>query len=477
MVLGALPLLVTRPLPLQDWPNHVARIHVVQGLLDGDPFWARFYRLTGFLIPNAALDLGLLGLSSLGMGVGVAAQVFLLATYVAFVGGLCALSRALGAFDLSKPALAVLLFYSNPLFWGLVSYVLSLGVMLGLLAVWLGSERRGRLLIAGGGAVVLVFTHAVAAAVWPLLLGCFDVFRRGTVRGRMLDLSCVLALVVVAGLLWAMPNGAHDFSMSYAGAQIGEQISHKLLVFADLLLGGSLVQDASSLGALLVCASAVCLGRPRLDVAPGLAVAASALLAIAAPERLGSGSLLDARLAILPVLLLAAAVRVQVRPPAQQALMAAVVVRTLVLAACWQAAGLVFRDYRRQTASLPSGSLVMMAYGTRLSSLTWQQIWSPPITSIATQLVFRDIFMPAIFSNPSEQPIALRPAYRALGQPWNLTDALHARETGAVLRRLCGEGGYRGIYLTVLYPGHGAVNPVGMSLLRARPDFLILDAC
>ncbi len=473
---GATPLLVTRPCPLQDWPNHVARGHILLGLLHGDPFWMRFYHLTGFLIPNAVLDLGLLGLSWVGMG----AQAFLVVTYVTFVGGFLGLAHALRADGAGKAALAVLLFYGNALFWGLVSYILAVGLMLGLLALWIAARHVGRrLLIAGAGAAMLLFTHAVVAMVWPLVLGCFELChlraRRGAAPGLRECCSGVLALVVAAVLLLILPGGGHQFSIGYAGRGLGGWAGHKLAAFDHVLLGGSLAQDAASLAALLV--SIAVARRPRLDAAPALAVAGLTLLTLAAPERLGTGSQLDTRLALLPLLMLAAAIRCETGRPALRLLTAVVIARTLIIAASWHSAGLVFRDFRRQSASLPPGSLMVMAYGTRLPSLSWRRIWSPPITSIATQLVFRDLFVPSIFSNPAEQPIALRARYRWLAQPLNLSDAAHLRAVIGSVAPLCVHGDYPGVYLTVLYPGTFAAAQAGVAVLSARTDFLIVDLC
>ncbi len=166
-----------------------------------------------------------------------------------------------------------------------------------------------------------------------------------------------------------------------------------------------------------------------------------------------------------------------VRPPSASWTTAAVLLRTLVLAWQFHAAGLVFRDFRQRWAGLPPGSVMLMAYGTPLPSLSWAMIWSPPITSIATQVVFRGIFVPHVFANPAQQPMALRNAFQDLTQPWDLTDAAHLRATAAALAPLCAEKPFAGVYLTVLYPGPFISAGAGGALLVARPHFLILDAC
>ncbi len=484
VVLGALPLLVARLAPLQDWPNHIARAHIVLGLLHGSAFWSRFYRLDGFLVPNAALDVGILGLVRLGLSTEAAAQVFLLATYLVFIGGFCLLARSLRAFSPLKVAFAILLFYSQALFWGLVNYVLGAGMLLGLLGLFVAADRRPvvRLAIGACGAALLLFTHVVPAVAWIMVLGCFDLVRfiasREPAARRVVgSASWLLALLVVGGVLHALPGSTgHNFAVSYTGGAMRGILAWKLGLFVKLLLGGSVLQDAVSALALLACIVAVALGRPRLAAGPALAAAALALATLAAPQRLGIGSLLDVRLVILAPLLAAAAVRLRGGRVAGVAA-AAVLARTLLIAAQWHSAGLVFRDYARAASALPSGGLMMMAYGTPLAHVSWPRFWSPPITSIATQVVLRDIFMPAIFANPAQQPIARRPEYDRLAQPWDISDAAHLAATTATLAPVCAGRHFAGVYLTVLYPVAFIARDAAGALLHAQPDFLLLDAC
>ena len=469
---GATPLVLAWPVPLQDWPNHVAGAHVLAALLDGDPFWQQFYVRNTFLIPNAAMDLGLLSLRALGCSEPVAANLFLMLTYGVFVGGMTLLSRALAGFDLVKAAAAVLLFYGAALFWGLANYVLGMGLMWAILGLWLGLAARpaARLGVAGLGAVVLLFAHAVPAVVLPLLFGCFDAapWRSGTRLWRGASAPLALALVVLV-MRWLPGDTGRDLSLVYTGAAGPIAFAGwKLRIFATTLLGGSRLQDAASLVALAGSALALA-GAARVRLALGAAIGVVALtgLALVAPERMGTGSLLDVRLAVLPLMLVAAAARVSWRSEAArracQALIALLVVgRTAVIAADWRQAATVFAAFESEASRLPPGSIMMMAYGRRLDSLTWTDIWSPPIQSIAAPVVARFVFFPALFANPDQQPIALRPEFQSLVQPWNFSDPDHRTASLVRLAEICASRRYSGVFVTILYGG---------------PAFSILDAC
>jgi len=219
VALGGLPLLAGRLTPLQDWPNHLARVHIVNAMLHGDPFWTQFYRIGSFLVPNVALDLGIMGLMRLGVGPEIAAQLFLAATYIAFVGGVCALSKAQHCYDPAKIGLAAMLFTSGALFWGLVDYLLGIGLALAVLAGWIiaaGHPWR-RLSIAVGGTVLLFYCHLVAAAVFVTVLGCFGVAEGFAARPRRLGgFSALAGFAVLLALRVLSPAGEESLlSMVY----------------------------------------------------------------------------------------------------------------------------------------------------------------------------------------------------------------------------------------------------------------------
>src|SRR5271154_6419305 len=69
VLFAAVPLLVSQPAPLEDWPSHLARVEILTSLLRGETFWAQYYHLNSFLLPNVALDVGLAGLHAIGLSI------------------------------------------------------------------------------------------------------------------------------------------------------------------------------------------------------------------------------------------------------------------------------------------------------------------------------------------------------------------------------------------------------------------------
>jgi hypothetical protein len=328
---------------------------------------------------------------------------------------------------------------------------------------------------------VLLLVHLVPALVFVGLLACFDLPRllqREAPVAACASSPAALSVVAVG----ALPGqGSGGLSAGYTGAGSPlDFLAWKLGLWAKCLLGGSFLQDGISLVAVLVAVAVIVVGRPRLSLAAALAIVAVLGLALVAPQRLGRGSLLDVRLAVLPLVIGAACVRLSwrsegARRMALAVLALAVIGRTCVLAWEWHKAAKVFSAFDREAERLPPGSLMMMGYGTRLPALTWQQIWSPPIMSIAAQSVTHGLFMPAVFAVPGQHPIVMRGEFHALQKPWDLTDAAHRRDAAQRIAPLC-DGRFSGVFLTVLYPGEVAV-AVAPAVLHAERNFVLLDAC
>ncbi len=491
LVAGACPLLISVPAPLQDWPNHLARVHIIDTLLRGGGEWAGFYRLNLASVPNVALDVGVLAGIRAGLSDAAAGQAFLLLTYAVFVGGFCALAGKFGRVGPARVAAGVMLFYTPPLFWGLVNYVFALGAGMGLLALWLGAGVRARFAVAALGTALLFFCHLIAAGAFVVAIGCcelVEIYRDGPAwRSRW---SSVLALAVLVALFVSAPaDPLHELAWNGAGSLWGF-VRWKIIVFVQNAINGATrpVRYVTWLGCLVALIAAI-LARPRPRVAAGVltAAVAIALLTIVAPQKVGSGSLLDDRLALVPILLLAAATRprctnARVGRIAGGLLIATALGRVIALTLVWRGPAAEFRDYDAAIARLPRGTMLVMARGRPMDAVTWPLFWDNPYTSIEAQGVAHGDFVPMIFANVAQQPLVLDSRYEGIKQPLDLSDPVLQAQSMDRVRALCAGDPVRvpGVAITVLYapPGRRFTDAAGRSveLYRGR-KVVVLDGC
>jgi hypothetical protein len=496
LLAGAVPLLIASPAPLQDWPNHVAGAYVLDALLRGDDFWGQFYKFNTFFVPNVLIDGALLAMMRSGFTVLASAQVAVVVTYLTFIGGFCALARSLRAFDLAKLPLATILFYNGALFWGLLSYLLGIGLMLLCLALWIAAEEHTlkRHAIAAAGAAILFFCHLIAAAVFVMLLGVFDViaFTRAAVltRHRLLaHASGLTGAVTVLLLLLGSPTGGEQvFDFIYFGHGSAAAIGGwKLRGLTTVLLGGGFIADTATIAAFGALVALAFVAKFRLDLTPAMVSGFALLLALVAPERIGTGTLLDYRLGLLPFVLFIISLRIGWRHSSQRRIALGVMasialVHSGALTSAWLTADSVYAAFRQDAAQFRAGSIVIMAYGRPSSSMPFEEIWALPIASIDAQAAFTTVFVPSLFANPLQQPLTLRSSFAGLGQPLDLTGPDQLPAVASVLRPLCegSVGGVRfaNVYLAVKYPGVVSRTGLGSSAVIAdHADFQVLDGC
>lgn len=431
MLLGAGPLVVAHIAPLQDWPSHLARVNIMHSLLNGEPFWAEYYNITTFFLPNIALDAGVLLLMLCGLDVEAAGTVFLLLTYALFISGFLALARACTALSSGKIALAILLFYSVSLIWGFVNYVVGIGVGMWAVAWYLAGPphplRKAGLAVLA--ATVVFACHIIAAACLLVLLACQDMGAAWQLRrsrplaGLAGCFAGSVAAAVVIVTLYALSPAVTDAQrgvMYYGSDNLLVFLDWKARTFAKAYLGGSVRSDivvGLLVAALLGLAPFV--RRVQIPLWAVLACVAFIVATIAAPHRVGAGAFLDNRLAALPLLVAAAATRLQWRRVMAGRVAVALLVigaaaRSSALMVDWSRTGAMLNNLDAHFATLPRGTVVVTVAGHPATDVSWGQYWSVPSSNVGVTAVRHGLFVPQVFAIPSQQPLELKPEFEQL---------------------------------------------------------------
>jgi hypothetical protein len=122
-LLAAVPVFSTVLPPLVDYPNHLARMHL---LAEGGN---QFYAVHWAAIPDLAEDLIVPPLARL-LPLALAGKLFLVMLFALCAGGLLWLNRfAAGGWRL-WPLCGFLLLYSRVFLWGFVNYLFGVGLAL-----------------------------------------------------------------------------------------------------------------------------------------------------------------------------------------------------------------------------------------------------------------------------------------------------------------------------------------------------------
>ncbi len=508
LLVGALPLLLGSPAPLEDWPSHLARADILGAILKHDPFWSRFYTVNSVLIPYFAQDFTLAALCNAGLGLDTAGQIVLAGTFVLFVGGAVMLARALGAYDDAKLPLFALLFYNGPLAGGFVNFAAGSGLAFGLVALWIDAARRPLLRVAAAvlGALLIFFFHLIAACLAIFAIGVLELaalwqIRRDGPQAWIGHLSAPAALCALAAVLLHSPvagevSQASGTAMTYSGGpSLAGVLAAKLALPAHGLLDGSdgagLAVLAAGLG-LVVLLLAVGLLRRRVGFHIGRdgAVLGTGLVALALllPNGIGGAGLgLDYRVAPFAVTVLACALRFDWRSVWLQRTCAALLALTLLGRTAAQVrqgqrAAPGFRDFEAAARLIPADSALLTAMGTRREAIAWERFWNPPTEYIGTRAVADHVFVGTVFAIRSQHGLVVDPRWARWSRILDVSDPARTAETWTFLSEGCTAwraAGHAGtVTLLIVYPSdYSRTLPLQGPAASAHPDFQMTDAC
>lgn len=354
--------------PLEDYANHLARLHVI-ATGGADPDLARYYRLDWMLVPNLAMDLIVPPIARL-VGIYTAGQIFNCFSIAAISTGMMVLARALNGRWSFAPLFGLPFLYNYVLLVGTTNYLLGIGLALWALAAWIVVRQRPlahRLPVAAGLVLALFFVHLYAVGLFGLGLLAIEMRRLTqpgacTPRQRLVDFCAPgLAFLPVLPLLLAGPTS------DLAGSTYWE-LNGKLdgLFYAVRAYSGwsTVILLGAIAGASILAARS---GFLRVHPIGWLLLGIGAVAYLAMPRMLFDTYMADQRLPIALLFMLIATV--DLRPTSRAAILAAVALATALLAIRIAEIEQRWDPEARQTAEF-KGSLGHLARGSKVLIVT-----------------------------------------------------------------------------------------------------------
>jgi hypothetical protein len=420
LLLVCVPLLLTPLPPLVDYPNHLARMHVLADW-SRSPLLRQYYTLAWHPVPDLAMDLlvpPLLGIVSLQ----TAGKLFLAATYFLSAGGVAVLHRAIHRHWSVWPLTAFLLVYNRLLLWGLVNDLFGLGLALWALAGWIAWRERGIALRLGFGlvaALAVYFAHLMAFGIYGAMILGYEVGRLRQSRASLRQSASALFVALLPFLPSFALFGAVFVPLHAAGALAAIHLT-PLRRKPDLLFSVFDLYNRPFDVACFVIAvigTAFAYWRRWLRLAPEVAapLILLAVLYVVMPDTLFGATGADRRMPLAMALLLIGGSTWHVAFPRQERLflstaLAMFVVRLGVVAASWQASGQVYAKLLAGLDVLPRGARVAVAFPAAEVNAQTMPLLHFPVLAVAR----RDAFVPTLFAYATQQPIGFATDYRPL---------------------------------------------------------------
>lgn len=176
--LVVLPLVYTLVPPLEDYPNHLARMYALSSL-PGNGFLNGFYTIEWAAIPNLIMDLTVPPLVPF-FGVYTAGRIFIGLTLLLMLLGPMALHRSVYGRWSPWPLVGGLFVYNGFLFVGLMNYLFGVGLAVFGLAAWIGLENRSaflKIVVSFAFCAGLYVCHLSALGLYGLAIASFEGWR------------------------------------------------------------------------------------------------------------------------------------------------------------------------------------------------------------------------------------------------------------------------------------------------------------
>jgi hypothetical protein len=415
MALVSVPLFSTVLPPLFDYPNHLARMHL---LAEGGN---AFYAVHWAPLPNLAQDLIVPPLAGV-MPLEFASKLFLVMVFGLIAGGTIWLNRSATSAWRLWPLLAFLLLFNRVFLWGFVNYLFGIGLALTGTALWLSLERARWWLKVSASSIVAIacyFSHIAAFGFYALvILGVELPPAFGELRsGRRVVLSCRIAIagaqfVVPAALILGYWHPTAAGAVHYAA--VWRKIDLPFSIFDNY----NRVLDIASFVLLLGLVGWLAWTRSlrltrKLAWSLGLVFAAYLLL----PSQIYGASGTDHRLPIAVFLLLIGASAPRFPNRRAAAIVGTVaasllLIRLAVIEDVWRQADRIYSADLAGIDALPRGARLAVAMPAGLTHVA-------PIPEVhlpALAVARREAFVPTLFADPRQQPLALNPPYAPLAE-------------------------------------------------------------
>jgi hypothetical protein len=411
LAIASVPLFSTVLPPLVDYPNHLARLHLIA---EGGN---QFYAVQWAPLPDLAADLIVPALAQI-VPLAMAGKLFLVLTFALIAGATVWLNRAATGRWRLWPLLAFLLLYDRILLWGFLNYLFGLGLAICGLALWLSLDDKPAWRAGASAFVALAcfLSHIAAFGVYTLavagieLLPMLRFWRTANYRGLTARLAIDAVPFVLPAILFLF------FQPSGAGGPINYgNFARK----ADLLFSvfDNYIRPFDiACFALFVALFAVLAWWRRLWVAPRLTVALAILFAayLLLPSQMMTGSGVDRRIPVALFLLLIAASAPNLPRRAARlvgiGVAAVFIARMAVIEAVWRHADTLYAADIAVIDTLPERAKLAVAYPSRDVNAG-----AIPQLHVATLAAARrEAFVPTIFAYRTQQPVVLRPPYDTL---------------------------------------------------------------
>jgi len=402
---------------LGDYPNHLARLHILANL-ERSAALRENYQIVPTITPYLLVDWLLTPLVRV-WGAYEVGRAFVAATMILTYSGALAITVALFRRLTLWPTLVLPLLYNHALSWGMMNYNFGIAVLFWAFAAWLWLRHRRApirmgLLLALSAQLYLV--HMLAFGLFVALVCSHGLsvahgrsrYSRAAYAAELLPMIPPFALTFAVYAVWFASEGVSGPKVTEFGSP-----SEKLAALVSPTMFTNSLADWLLL-ALYVSGAFLMVARRKLVLAPhmGFSLACLAALCLVTPTTLFGVWGVDLRLPpVLLMLTVSATVpnalpEIGRRPARAAALVALVLFRATTVWSELRLADREFEAFRAASGEIAEGARVLVAhdFGEGRLGLPIRAYLHLPLVAV----IERNAFLPQLFTGVTQ----VRPAAR-----------------------------------------------------------------
>jgi hypothetical protein len=442
--ISLIPIWTVHTPPLVDYPNHMARMHILVNAHQSATL-QQYYEVRWAILPNLAMDIVIPSLTTV-VPLEVAGKLFLSLIFVLLSIGVLALHRALHGRYSAWPVLSAFFLYNNVFRLGFLNYLFGVGLAFLVLAAWVVCRHRSWKVVIPVFSVLsalIFFSHLFALGFYGLSMLAYEFGQYRLERKHRLPLSQMtwpkaVAQLILPLMLFALSPTFHAKPDERTPTTLAEKptwqwrSTYGLLWSSGLIVYGDFSRRVDAFkGTLrtfnppldritfLVLASIIIMGlvTKRLKLKPSmywpLAVVAGATLAM--PAEMATANFVDIRLPSPFILLAIASSNMAFRGKVWTIIVAGTlsivfIIRIGYITEQWQLADRKYDEYLAAFDRLPEGATLFPAV---VYPSPGHFPGAVPDFHVASWAVLKkSAFVSNIFAFPTQQPLALREPYR-----------------------------------------------------------------
>jgi hypothetical protein len=442
--ISLIPIWTVHTPPLVDYPNHMARMHILVNAHQSATL-QQYYEVRWAVLPNLAMDIVIPSLAMV-FSLEVAGKLFLSLIFVLLSLGVLVLHRALHGQYSAWPVLCVFFLYNNVFRLGFLNYLFGVGLAFLALAAWVVCRHRSWKVVIpvfSFLSALIFFSHLFALGFYGLSVLAYEFGQYRLERQRGLPLSRMtwpkaVAHLILPVMLFALSPTFHAKPDERPTTTLaakptwqwrsthGLRWSSGLVVYGDLsrrvdAFKGTLRTFNPPLdrATLLVLASIIMMGMltKRLTLKSSMywPLAGVAGAALAMPAEMATANFVDIRLPTALILLAIASSNMDFRGKIWTTIVAGTlsvvfIMRIGYITQQWHLADRKYDEYLAAFDRLPEGATLFPAV---VYPTPGHFPGAVPDFHVASWAVLKkSAFVSSIFAFPTQQPLALRRPYR-----------------------------------------------------------------